>query len=74
MGTDVFNRLRLGIAPFSRPLDEFVLGSWSSSEMKVVEGMYDAFDQFMKLLESHLELAKIINQVNTKGFWGDSRT
>jgi len=73
MGTDVFNRLRLGIAPFSRPLDEFVLGSWSSSEMKVVEGMYDAFDQFMKLLESPLELAKIINQVNTKGFWGDSR-
>ena len=35
--------------------------------------MYDAFDQFMKLLESPLELPKIINQVNTKGFWGDSR-
>jgi hypothetical protein len=62
----------LGIAPFSRPLDEFVLGSWSPSEMKVVTGMHGAFNQFMRLLESPLELSKIINQVNTKGFWLDS--
>ena len=71
-GTDLFSRLRLGIAPFSRPLDEFVLGTWSPSEMKVVTGMHGAFNQFMRLLESPLELSKIINQVNTKGFWLDS--
>ncbi len=71
MGTDCFNRLRLGIAPFSRPLDEFVLGSWSPAELIILDKTHISFNHCMSLLESPLDLSMIINQVNTKGFWSD---
>jgi PTH1 family peptidyl-tRNA hydrolase len=71
-GTDLFTRLRLGIAPFSRPLDQFVLGSWTPSEMETIRGMQESFNRFMKLIDSPIEIQKIINQVNTRGFWGES--
>ena len=62
-------RLRLGIGPFTRPLHEFVLGSWSEGEEQVLAGLDAPFAAFLDLLAGAETLESLPGRVNAEAFW-----
>jgi PTH1 family peptidyl-tRNA hydrolase len=74
LGTEVLPRLRLGIGPFTRPLHEFVLGTWSEPELETLERLDAPFAAFLALLEECEELDELPAKVNAPAFWqGDNQ-
>jgi PTH1 family peptidyl-tRNA hydrolase len=69
LGTPAVARLRLGIGPFTRPLDQFVLGTWTEEEWSRIEVMDEPFERFMKSLASIEHLALLPSRVNAEPFW-----
>jgi PTH1 family peptidyl-tRNA hydrolase len=69
LGTQAIPRLRLGIGPFTRPLDQFVLGQWTEEEWRRIEALDGPFGRFMEALASAEELAALPGQVNAETFW-----
>lgn len=72
LGTQDIPRLRLGIGPFQRPLDQFVLGEWTPEEWKCIEAMDEAFGRFMEALGKVKELGQVPGIVNGEKFWGEA--
>ena len=62
-------RLRLGIGPFSRPLVDFVLGTWTDLEWARIEAMDAPFARFMDLLAKAEDLGALAGTVNAESFW-----
>ena len=69
LGTDRLARLRLGIGPFTRPLHEFVLGTWSGEEMRRIEALDAPFAGFLELLGGAESLEPLPGKVNAEVFW-----
>lgn len=69
LGTEAVPRLRLGIGPFVRPLDQFVLGAWSEEEWDRIEALDAPFARFMDLLAQGTELRDLPGVVNAAAFW-----
>jgi PTH1 family peptidyl-tRNA hydrolase len=72
LGTQNVARLRLGIGPFTRPLDQFVLGEWTDEEWSRIEAMDAPFERFMEMLAQLKELSHLPGIVNDGKFWGES--
>jgi len=68
-----FARLRLGIGPFVRPLQDWVLGKWQNEELDIIEEMDGPFANFLSLLAKGTPLPALQSQVNAKEFWRISR-
>lgn len=62
-------RLRLGIGPFTRPLDQFVLGAWTDEEWSRIEALDAPFARFMEALASVEDLEDLPSRVNGEAFW-----
>ena len=69
LGSQSITRLRLGIGPFTRPLDQFVLGQWTEAEWRCIEALDAPFGRFLELLAAAQELAALPALVNAEGFW-----
>jgi len=69
LGTQAVPRLKLGIGPFTRPLDQFVLGSWTEDEWRAIEALDEPFGRFLEALASAQELTELPVKVNPEGFW-----
>lgn len=69
LGTQAVARLRLGIGPFTRPLDQFVLGTWTGEEGKRLDAMDPAFARFMEALGTTRDLGLLLPKVNAEAFW-----
>ncbi|HNX94614.1 MAG TPA: aminoacyl-tRNA hydrolase [Holophaga sp.] len=69
LDTSEVPRLRLGIGPFVRPLDQFVLGTWTDEEWSRIEALDVPFARFMEALASVDELGELPGRVNGEAFW-----
>lgn len=70
--SDRLARLRLGIGPFSRPLHDFVLGTWSAEERTRIDALDAPFAAFLELLGAAETLAILPGRVNAPAFWVDT--
>lgn len=57
LGTPKIARLRLGIGPFTRPLHEFVLQSWTEDERPKLAALEAPFAAFLERLAGSSDLA-----------------
>jgi PTH1 family peptidyl-tRNA hydrolase len=62
-------RLRLGIGPIQRPLVDFVLGTWTDEEWRLIDALDEPFARFMELLAGTRSLSILTGQVNADRFW-----
>ena len=62
-------RLRLGLAPFERPLRDWVLGEWLEDEWGAIEKMDAPFAAVMSMLSNGIHLADVQGRVNRAAFW-----
>ena len=69
LGTEEIARLRLGIGPYRRPLDEFVLGTWAEEEWPLIDAMEAPFARFMDHLAQAASLEELPGVVNAESFW-----
>lgn len=69
LGTEGIARLRLGIGPYRRPLDEFVLGEWAEEEWPLIEALEAPFAGFMARLAQAASLEELPGAVNAESFW-----
>ncbi|MDR0499395.1 MAG: aminoacyl-tRNA hydrolase [Holophagales bacterium] len=69
IGNDTILRLRLGIAPFQRPLREWVLGEWSPDEWNIIENMDSVFSKFISALANTTTIGDLQSRVNDCSFW-----
>jgi len=67
-GTGI-HRLRLGIGPFERPLDEFVLSNFTPTEWDQIASMDASFDNVMLRIAHGESPLLLMNNLNGKGFW-----
>jgi len=72
LGTQDIPRLRLGIGPFQRPLDQFVLGEWTKEEEIRIQAMDAPFARFMDVLADAKDLSALPSIVNAAAFWEES--
>jgi PTH1 family peptidyl-tRNA hydrolase len=68
-GSEKFMRLKLGIAPFEKPLHEWVLGEWEPDEWGKIVGMDIPFGKFLAFLAEGLPIPVIQGHVNCSSFW-----
>lgn len=69
LGTEGIARLRLGIGPYRRPLDEFVLGEWAEEEWPLIDALEAPFAAFMAHLAQAASLEELPGVVNAESFW-----
>lgn len=68
-GGESVARLRLGIGPFTRPLHDFVLGTWTEPERACMERLETPCAAFLARLAGCTDLAELPGQVNAEAFW-----
>lgn len=69
LGEGPLPRLRLGIGPFTRPLADFVLGTWTETEWDRIEALDAPFTRFLDLLAGTDDPATLPGLVNAEAFW-----
>lgn len=59
LGTQDVARLRLGVGPYERPLADFVLGTWTEEEWRLIDAMDAPFAAFMDQLAAAASPAEL---------------